>query len=141
LFNRQERLDALHEPVEVEELRLGIPVRLLGQLRDDILEVARYVADGDVLVDDFLLQALHLAREAFGECPDGLVFRLLDKLSLAREQAVDHLEQLPLLHAVEPKMGLDPGAQLSRCARFLLARVDRFRFALPRPGHGHVRDD
>src|SRR5262245_1951674 len=36
LLDGEERLHALHEPVEVEELRLRIAVRLVGELRDDV---------------------------------------------------------------------------------------------------------
>ena len=94
LLDREERLDPLHEPVEVEQLGLRVAVRLLGQVGDDVLEVAGDVADGDVLLGQLLLQPLELGGEALGQRADGLVLGVLEQLALAGDDTVDGVEQL-----------------------------------------------
>ena len=96
LLDRQKRLDPLHEPVEVEELRLGIPMGFFGEIGDDFLEVAGDVADGDVLLADLPLQPIHLAGEAFGERANRVVLRFLEELPLASDDLLDFLKELRL---------------------------------------------
>ena len=118
LLDRQKRLDALHEPVEVQELRLGIAMGFLGEIGDDFLEVARDVADGDVLLADLPLQSIHLAGEAFGERADGVVLRFLDQLPLPADDLFDCLQQLRLAApASRSSVVLDPVAQVGRRTR------------------------
>ena len=63
LLDGEERLHALHEPVEVEQLRLRVTVRFLGQIGDHVLEIAGDVADGDVLFAELTAERLELCRE------------------------------------------------------------------------------
>ena len=89
LLDGQERLEPLHEPVEVEQLGLRIAVRLLGQVGDDLLEVAGDVADGDVLLGQLVLQPLHLRGEPLRQRADGLVLRFLEQLALPADDVLD----------------------------------------------------
>ena len=99
LFDSEIRLDALHEPVEVQELRFRIAMRLVGQVGDDLLEVARDVADGDVLLAQLRLQTGHFGGKALGERLNRVLLRLLDHLPLPGEYLLDDLEQLGLSRA------------------------------------------
>ena len=114
LLDGEERFEPLHEPVEVQQLRLRVAVRLLGELGDDLLEVARDVADGHVLVGQLPLNARHLLGEPFRQRPDRLVLRLFVQLPLARDQALDGVEQLRLPLLVEPEVLPHPRAQIGR---------------------------
>ena len=89
-------------------------MRLLGQVGDDVLEVARDVADGDVLFGQLPLEPLHLGGEALGQRPDGLVLRVLDQLALAGDDAVDGLEQVPGPAFIRTKVFRHPLAEVGR---------------------------
>src|SRR5690606_24027580 len=94
LLDGKERLEPLHEPVEVEELGLRIPMRLLGEVRDDVFEVAGDVADGDVLFRELLLKPLHLGGESLRQSADRVLLRVFEQLTLALDDAVNGREQL-----------------------------------------------
>ena len=93
LLDGQERLQPLHEPVEVQQLGLRVAVRLLGQVGDHFLEIAGDVADRDVLLGQLVLQPLHLRGKPLGQGPDGLVLGLLDQLALPGDDVLDHREE------------------------------------------------
>ena len=112
LLDRQERLETLHEPVEVQQLGLRVPVRLLGQIGDDFLEIARNVADGDVLLRQLVLQPLHLRGEPLRQGPDRLVLRFLDELPLAGNDVLHHREERRGVLVVERQVVADPLAQI-----------------------------
>jgi len=114
LLDGEERLDALHEPVEVEQLRLRIAVRLVGQLGDHFLEVARDVRDGDVLLGELPLQPLHLGGEPFRHRADGVVLRFFDELALGRDHFVDALQEFRGDRGIEVQAFDDPFAQAGR---------------------------
>ena len=92
-------------------------MRLFGQVGDHVLEIARDVADGDVLLRELPLELFELGGEALGQRPDGVVLRRLDQLPLVRDHLVDGLEQLALALRTERKPPPDPGAQFCRGAR------------------------
>ena len=112
LLDRQVALDPLHEPVEVQQLGLRIAVRLLGQVGDDLLEVAGDVADGDLLFGKLPLQALHLDGEPLGKGPNCLVLRLFDQLALPGDHRFDRLQELGRTGAVETQAVHDELAQV-----------------------------
>ena len=64
------------------------------RLGDDVLEVARDVADGDVLLGQLRLQARHLVGKALGQRANRLVLGLLDELALSGRGPFDGVEQL-----------------------------------------------
>jgi hypothetical protein len=119
LLDREVRFDPFHEPVEVEQLRLRVPMRLLGQLGDDIFEIARDVADGDVLLGQLPLQPLHLGGEAFRQRLNCVVFRLLDELPLTGEHFFDDVKQLRLPLQVQVQPLPDPFAKILECTRHM----------------------
>ena len=49
LLEREERFQLLGEAAEIHQLRLRIAVRLVGEIRDELLEVARDAVDRGVL--------------------------------------------------------------------------------------------
>ena len=122
LLDGQERLDAFHEPVEVEQLRLRIAVRLLGQPGHDLLEVPRDVADRDVLLGELALQPRHLLGKALRQRANRLVLGFLEELALAGEDPFDGAEQLRLVLLLEGQGRPHPFSEvgcrsrrLSRC--------------------------
>ena len=119
LLDRQERFQPFHEPVEVEQLRFRVAMRLLGQARDDLLEVARDVADGDVLLGQLPLKARELLREPFRQRAHGFVLGLLDQLPLAGQQTFDGMDQACLLFLTQRELVPDPVAEIRRRARRL----------------------
>ena len=121
LLDGEERLDALHEPVEVEQLGLRIAMGLVGQIGDDFLEVARDVADRDVLFGELPLEALHLGREALRQRADRVVLRLLDELPLPRHDLFDPPQQFRRALGLEVEPRLDPIAEIRGAARLLVA--------------------
>ena len=76
-------------------------MRLLGQPGDDLLEVARDVADRDVLLGELALQPRHLLGEALRQRANRLVLGFLEELALAGEHAFDGAEQLRLVLLLE----------------------------------------
>jgi hypothetical protein len=122
LLDREERLDAFHEPVEVQELRLGIAMGLLGEVGDDVLEVAGDVADGDVLFRQLVVELLQLGRESFRERANSVVLRLFDQLPLIRHHLLDGLKKLELPRTAQAEPPPDPRSELRRrtwLARFI----------------------
>ena len=105
-------VDPLHEPVEIEQLRLRIAVGLLGEVRDDVLEEARDGADGDVLLGELQLQPLHLGGESLGERANRVVLRLFEELALASDDLLDFLKELRLQIRIERDLFMNPVPEL-----------------------------
>ena len=140
LLDRQERLDPLHEPVEIQELRLRIAVRLLGQAGDDLFEVAGDVADGDVLLGQLALQPRHLFREPFRHRADGFVLRLFEQLTLIADHGLDRFGRAaPPARSSSDSRSPHPLAQIGRvrgiCRRQPPSRTVRWE----KLGHRHLR--
>ena len=77
LLEREKRLELLGEAAEVHQLRLRIAVRLVGEVGDERLEVARDAADGGVLGQQLGLDARHLVGKAGRQRLNGFVLRFL----------------------------------------------------------------
>src|SRR5262245_15129267 len=135
LLEREQRLELLGEAPEVHQLRLRIAVRLVGEIGDESLEVARDAVDGGVFGRQFGLHARHLVGESGGQRLDGFVLRLLPQALVAGEYRVDGVEQ----------RAFEMSGQMERVAHPLLQFVARLwlraghRFAL-RPHGANGRD-
>ena len=101
LLEGEERLELLAETAEVYQLRLGVPMRLVGQLLNERLEVPRNAADGRVPCRQLGRDAGHLVREAGREGPDGFVLGLLPQPFVTRKHPVENGQQLCLLFPAE----------------------------------------
>jgi hypothetical protein len=97
LLDGERALEPLHEPVEVQQLRLRIAMRFLGELGDDLFEVPRDVADRGVLLCQLQLQLGKFFSEAGRQRLDRIVLRFLEQLPLRRHDLVDRRldERLP----------------------------------------------
>ena len=95
-------------------LVFGIPVRLLGEVGDDLLEVARDVADGDVFFRQLVLKALHFRGKSLRQRLDRFVLGFLDELTLARNYVIDHGEERRGTLVAESQVLPDPLAQIGR---------------------------
>ena len=100
-------------------------MRLFRQFRHDFLEIARDVADGDVLLRELVLQALELRGEALGQRPDGFVLRLFDQLSLARDDLFDRVKEFGLALRTQGEPATHPRAELRRGAGFVPSGVSQ----------------
>ena len=96
LLEREERLELLGEPAEVHQLGLGIAVRLVGEVGDQLLEVLRDAADGGVLRRQLALDARHLVGEAGRQRLNGFLLRLLPQPLVPVEDRVDRGQQFAL---------------------------------------------
>ncbi len=108
LFHREERLDAFHEPLEVEQPCLGVTVGLLGKLGHDLFEVAGDVRDGGLAPDDLIAQPAQLVRERGGQRLDGFGPRFLRQASFAVQHVAHGREQSRLLIDGRLEIVIDP---------------------------------
>ena len=115
LLESEERLELFGEPAEVHQLRLRIPMRLVGQVLDERFEVPRDAADGGVLCRQLGLDAGHFVREAGRQRLDGFVLGFLPEPLVAREHRVDDGQQFCLLRRVEIQVLAHPGRELGSC--------------------------
>ena len=92
-------------------------MRLVGQVRDDVLEVAGDVADGDVLLGELRLEAAQFGREPFGERLNRVSLGFLDHLALTGDHLLDRFEQLHFGQQIYLEILPDPVAKIVECTR------------------------
>ena len=115
LLEREKRLELLDEPPEIHQPRFRIAVDAVGEIGDQILEVAGDAADGGIARRQLLAHPVHALGEAGGHRLNGLLLRLLPQALVLQEHAVDRLEQGLLLAGgqvepfVDPLMKIRPG--------------------------------
>src|SRR5262249_47269888 len=98
-------------------LRLRIAMGLVGELGDELLEVARDAADGRVARRQLALDHRHLVGEARGQRLYRLLLRFLPEPFVPGEDGVDGAQERGRERWREPKMFAHPGLQLSACLR------------------------
>ena len=130
LLEREERLELLGEAREVHQLGLRIAVRLVGEIRDELFEVARDAADGRVLGVQLVLHARHLVGEAGRQRLNRLLLRLLPQPLVPVEDAVERFDQKRLVTSRQAEVSPDPQLQFAAGLR------QRFGERLPLSSHG-----
>src|SRR5882762_2088564 len=108
LLEREKRLDLLDEAAEVHQPRLRIAVHAVGEIGDEVFEVAADAADGGVASGELVAEAVEAVAEAGGDGLDGLLLRLLPETLVLHEHAVDGVEQCLLMPGGQMHPVTDP---------------------------------
>src|SRR6266550_1724573 len=97
LLEREKRFDLLDETLEVHQPGLRIAMDAVGEIGDEILEVAGNAADGRVARRQLVAQPVQPVREAGRDRLNRLLLGLLPQPLVLHEDAVDRVEQRLLL--------------------------------------------
>ena len=93
LLERQERFELLDEAPEVHQPRLRIAVDAIGEVGDQLLEVAGDAADRGVARGELLAHPVHALGKAGRDRLYGFLLGLLPQPFVVHEHAVDGVEQ------------------------------------------------
>src|SRR6476620_475373 len=108
LFEREKRLHLLDEAAEVHQPRLRIAMDAVGEVRDEVLEVAGDAAHRRVAGREFLAQPVETIGESGGYRLDGLLLRLLPEALVFHEDVVDRLDERLLVRHGQMHTLVDP---------------------------------
>ena len=92
LLDLEERFEPLDEAPEVHQPRLGIAVRAVGQVRDQLLEVLGDAADRGLARGELLAHAPHAIREAGGHRLQRFLLGRLPHGFVARDDGIHGLQ-------------------------------------------------
>ena len=129
LLGFEELLETFDEAPEVHQPRLGIAVRAIGEIGDQLLEVLRDAADGGFARRELLAHPPHAVRKAGGHRLQRFLLRRLPHELVPRDHVIHRLQQGILLGWREGQLLSNPVAEVA----------DRFWLGQRGKGIGLVR--